>query len=153
MVLYWAAISVAFPSFAFLLVSCVQYLYVCNNSCSTVFHSVVFGWCTMLYILLLFRELSQGIVNFWLFCLFTREVRNSTPSTLWHLCKQKHYTVDIEMPESVTWPWITTHTVTDSTTGYGITSSLESNKILMRIICLHHIYWNFEYLNEYIGLL
>ena len=74
---------------------------------------------------------SQGVINFCLFCLFTKEVRSAAINAIKQLCHcQSAKVATTAMPEVSWFTPITSDTRSTPATGYGTLSSEESENPL-----------------------
>ena len=79
---------------------------------------------------------SQGIINFYLFCLFTKEVRSAAFSAIKKLCRCQSANVTTMMPE-VSWFTSMTSETRSTPAGYGALSSQESDNPLKPSLLLN----------------
>ena len=81
---------------------------------------------------------SQGVINFCLFCVFTKEVRIATVNAIKKLCHCKSASMTTMMPEVSWFTPITSGTEsTPAATGYGALSSQESDNPLKPSLILN----------------
>ena len=80
---------------------------------------------------------SQGVINFCLFCLFTKEDRSATINAIKKLCHCQSANMTTTMPEVSWFTPITSETRSTPPAGYGILNSEESDNPLKPSLILN----------------